>query len=52
VIQIFVFGFFYFFGWSKIIKAEATNKSAKKAKRIISPVINPKENKLFISEMV
>ena len=47
-----MFDFFYFFGWGKLIMAEATNKSARKAKRILSPVINPKENKLFISEIV
>lgn len=35
--------FLLFFGWSRLIKAEATNKSARKAKKIISPVINPKE---------
>ena len=30
MIQIFVFGFFYFFRWSRLINAFATTKSARK----------------------
>jgi hypothetical protein len=33
VIQIFVFGFFYFFRWSRLINAFATTKSTRKESR-------------------
>tara|TARA_X000000950_G_scaffold112389_1_gene141526 strand:+ start:840 stop:1046 length:207 start_codon:yes stop_codon:yes gene_type:complete len=33
VIQIFVFGFFYFFRWSRLINAFATTKSTRKENR-------------------
>ena len=33
MIQIFVFGFFYFFRWSRLINAFATNKPARKESR-------------------